>query len=243
MTADMVSLIATYTDTNGLISGERFPRQSSGNALLFTAELLYVLRDYDFDDESYLEAIKKCRLAPGLYARTPKGCSFSMDQEGPDDYFGLGIISHYYNRFIAQDILYFGQTVKFFPFSSWWNFWVHFRYYYRTNPSSLADAWAPWFGRFPALLAHLKWATRIHTPNLFEALWWWVSVAFCGTDEDGWILSYLMLGVHSEGWLARSAAWVRMQRFKQSFWQGSMKRVFISYFNDTNHPIAKYCED
>lgn len=205
---------------NGLGLYSNSPNGSTGNDLLISSECKRVLTTFgqwsQADQDSLNAAIVKfSQSAPGLYYRP----GWAQDQEQPDDYYGLA----YIDQKIADNINYYGSHTC-------WNF--------KTSPT--AKWYEPMFWRWPALLAHVKWSAGL-TPNLFLRLWWSLSVAFTGSDEDGYKINRTMIEVAgNKGWMERLATENFWKRLGNSY--GSMKNVYEAYYG-ANHPLSKWCRD
>lgn len=211
-----------YKSPSGLYSNN--PGGSSGNDLLFTAESIICLQqagEWKLEDDNQMEqaVINHCQTIPGLFNRGP---GFEQDQEGPDDYVGLGIISEK----IAAQILDYG----------WFHLW-----YMKTSNS--ARWYQPIFLRFPALIAHLNWCAG-RKPNWFLRLAWAFSVAFGNKyrDQDSYILNALLCYVaQDKGWLEHWA-YNKYKKALESDW-GTLKICLTAYFNNPEAPIAKYWQE
>jgi hypothetical protein len=248
-----------YRDRFGFPVDRRGQTEPSGNCLMFLGEEMIIRRDLGrheaIEDVVRLaELAGLCEIQPGNYRRTPAGCGFSYDQEGWDDYVGLTaaatvMIDHepvVCLRLFAMisAIVLFGEK----HFFRWGPF--RFRNAWPTPPGLVApdetkDARA-WFGRYPQFMAHLRWCSG-GKPNLFQRLVWCWSVAFAGFfDRDGqdpWRLTYLLVRARR----SRPGAWLperlaeRIWRFRfLKRWPGGIGEVRAAYFQDVNHPLAKY---
>jgi hypothetical protein len=224
----------SYRDDNGFISGVKNPTGgSSGNAVLFAAEekiLRAKLKDWSADQQESLFRIisTECMLWRGLLFRLPP---FRQDQEGLDDYIGAASI----DPRLAQDILSWGREHRYRPFK-----WLSLSYYYcNTADETKLEAW---FGRYPALIAHIQWAAG-EVPPLWRRLWWFFSVAFSGSkdNQDPWILNWIMIETAgSRTCLNRLASAIYRWRLERAY--VGLAHVFARYFNDANHPMVVACD-
>lgn len=231
---------APHFDEYGLMRPE-------GNCLLFTAQYACLLKRKGYMDpetrDALVFAVHDCQVDPpmGLYQRHP--VAFVGDQEGPDDYIGLGAIVYACSvPSIAQEILDFGRCCHYRPF---WP--LKLKYYYPNHiPYQTAPNVCAWLGRFPAVIAHLQWAAG-EVPSLWRRLWWAGTVALTGCfgpdyDKDGgqdaWILSFMLCEVAPDRVLERWAKGVFRKRLLKVWGDGGMRAVFARYFRDDRHPHA-----
>ncbi len=226
-----------YTDHNGLISGERLPLYTSGNALLFTAQKICVLRQHGLLTQELLaetmEFIRsECQVVPGLFRRS----RMWKDQEGPDDYLGVACIDPAF----AREILSYGRDHTFV----WGPFRLPF-YFENESPGRMDDKRA-WLGRQQQLLAHWQYAAGEPVP--FWRKWLWeLTIKLTGQTgpdshmpggQDSWILSAMLLEVH---WDPAIAAHFYAALDRE--WPGGMRSVFATYFNDLDHPTARFWKE
>jgi hypothetical protein len=259
----MIEDFKPYIDPTGMVSGRPNPDGPEGNAILRVAEALVCWQrgePYTMT-MAYVAAngVRSCQSDPGLFHRTPKNCAYHYDQEGVDDYIGLGVVAALMDRVIAQRILKYGRENKFH-----WKF-LRLRYYYRTDgakyveddlghavlvnwkgepaPGDL-DTYAPaWLGRHLSLITHLEWAAG-EKPNWFRRLCWFYSVALEPKkgDQDSWILTWLMVVVAgNKGWPEKLATAIRAWRLKRLHPEG-LRGILTAYYAH-EHAIARYCED
>jgi hypothetical protein len=229
-----------YTDRLGFISGEANPQGSSGNALLFTAYAMLVLRQQgclaQFDRDLFLiQVAEACEIIPGLYKRPPP---YSQDQESQDDYIGLAAASYFLNTSHARDALEYGRE----HYYKKWCFYC--KYQYDKAHVEESQVFNAWLGRFVTAMIHMQWAAGEY-PALWRRLWWAYSVAFSGSknEQDPWLLNWLMIHTmdgRSRIGLVGASIW--QWRLKRAF-PGGIKQVFARYFNDPNHPLARYAQD
>ncbi len=238
---------ADYTDPSGMISGDAMPKSASGNGILYTAEMYFILAKNgalaasDRPDFWALIA-RNCQLLPGLYSRG-KGWN---DQEGIDDYIGLAAASRLLGTDHARDILRYGRNplVRFTPFRRW----PRLRWYFENEQRQRVDDTRAWFGRFPAFICHVTWAAG-ETPAIWLRLWWAVTVAITGLfsplDQDQYILSWLMMETIDSTktyWFERWASRFYIGTLHKN-WSRGMRDVLACYFGSQDHPIAKWWKD
>lgn len=235
----------------GLVSGNRSPGVVSGNALLFSAEKLFVLEqngELTYQDKlDFINAVKEeCEVRPGLYRRSR---DFNSDQEGPDDYVGLTAASALIGSDIASSVLEYGKSHSFPGLPSWVD------YYYCNVPNPTTnERFEAYLGRQPQLIAHFQYCNK-ERPALWRRLWWAVTVATTGMfskglpsapgNQDAYILSWLLIkGFTLSGqksWLCSLASKLFAHKLKKQW--GSMKNVFACYFQNPDHPIAKWIKE
>lgn len=211
----------------GFLTGELHPKQAAGNSLLFSSEKIAYLHDRNLiiwkDVNDFYDLMKSCQIEFGLLRRTPAGTPFSEDEEAQDDYIGVSAASYLLNTSHAQEILNYG---------------IRHDFYYSIH--GLRD-WAIWFGRYPAFLAHIKWAAGIE-PSYFQKFAWAVTIATSGIlhpeAQDPWILSWLMIKtMNGRSLLPRLAAAFWNWRMTRQW--GTLEAVFARYFGDARHPLAQ----
>lgn len=199
----------SYIDEWGLVTNKT---GRSGNAALFSSEYLAA------GGKLELAGIIRCEVISGLFIQHP--VHFRADQNSPDNLTGLGYIAWRLDPTIAARILKHLRENHFF---------------YVTEIG--VDGLRAWFGRFPALIAHLQWAAG-EKPNFLMRLAWCVSVGFKldKTVHDSWILSWLLTLVAGDrGWMERWAT----RRFWKKFPWPSMADCLAEYFGgDENHPTV-----
>lgn len=233
-----------YIDQYGLVQN-RIPNAkgwTSGNGLLFTGEASIIasaLGEWNcVVADRFFHALVLCQVASGVYERIPG----NRDQEGPDDYFGIGATAFYLNTYcaghfpnLAAESLAYGRKNPY----KWHH--IPLRYYFPNAHQTEFDVSA-WMGRFPALIAHLQFAAG-ENPALWKKIWWCVSIMIAHkqpTDnKDARILSWVMIHVMAKrSWLCNKAAAFFYKRLYTQY-IGGMKQVFSEYFG-ADHPIAKY---
>jgi hypothetical protein len=218
-----------FFDPDGFIGPKA--GQGSGNGLLYTAEYVVILRQLGFlkpaDLIKYENLCLKCEISPGCYNRSPGDRS----QEGPDDYTGVAAAS----PINADRSLRHGES----------NFWI-----YNNNGKGIRDSsgkinWAAFMGRFPSLLAHMKYGAG-RKLGLITWLAWQIAVLGCAlsdtADQDSWFLTWLL--VHTGGQKSMVNRWISklwVGNLRKQF-PGGIQEVFEKYFG-FQHPIAKYAQD
>jgi len=241
----------------------------SGNPLLYHAHFLWCLKKlgvYDTIDGLLFQRTVQNDFTngPGNYRRTPRGRSFSTDQEGPDDFIGLASMSALDPRLtFARDILghaQLGATLgSGFPARVkkplWAKLfgWVKLNYVFNSNfPCTLLEEngqgfWLkPWLGRFPQNRAHFMFCNG-EKPGLLLRLAWclsvWQTARFWdkeGTDQ--WILTWYLVSSFRErghrSFICEMASRNFMKRFLTK-WPGGLASVFLPYFG-ASHPLTKH---
>jgi hypothetical protein len=217
--------LSAYTDSFGLVQN-RLPSPgdgwTSGNGLLFTGEAVCALAQAKELSDSlrpqYAKAVRNCAVVPGLYRRHPA----LVDQEGPDDYIGLGAVASLCDVTIAEEILKYGQA----------NLWC------MNNVTIGKKTLQSWLGRFPALICHLKFAAG-QNPPLWQKIYWTAIVAFQpwnGLDEP--ILSWLLCEVaKGKSRICDLASKYFYRRLYKKYANG-IHDVLVAYFG-AEHPLAK----
>jgi hypothetical protein len=228
-----------YVDSVGLVQNKKHPGDecASGNGLLYTGVAAVILHDRDVLDAFsplFTSALATCEKWPGLYIRHPK-CA---DQEAGDDYYGIGAASYYLASGAAQRVLSRGTR---FPFRYCGVIPLPFYYPNENQDPAHFDSRA-WLGRFPALIAHLRYSAGYH-PGLFAGLIHALSIAFSPwRNEDEPILSWLMIRVaYPQSWAVRLASKWFQRRLLKKYPRG-MKDVFTRYFGEA-HPIAQHAKE
>jgi len=218
-----------YRDSYGLVHPS--PNTISHNGIRFTSEALVALKnqgelDSDTKNSFYL-AIRACEIEPGLFRRHPT--SHLLEQEGPDDYYALGLIAYILDaQFIAQRVVNYGTRNK-------WNF-------NNVNPGKLTPS--SFLGRQQQLVAHLYFASGLKPP-LISKIWWLFVVCAAlfnkKENQDGWILTWMLVKVSADVKcrLVQRARKSWIKKFKK-VWPYGVGSVLGSYFNNPNHPSAKF---
>lgn len=249
-----------YTDSFGLIQPESGnPAGTSGNGVLYTAQAIVAFHDNDeltqLDSLRFDSTLQACEKEPGLLMRAPAG---KDDQEGPDDYVGIGLASSYNDDGEqAKRVIAYGQNrcITFDPLAedayklklSKIIFKVlmvlslgrGIRYVYNNSHPGKFTLSA-WLGRQPALIAHLKIAAGV-TPTLLERLFWCAGfwIAPKKENHDGWILSWCRArSWRKRGLLEKFSVWLWMRKFRKAW--GNPGDLLAAYFANPNHPNAVY---
>lgn len=228
---------AEYTDINSLLQNKKDPSEGcSGNGLLFTSHkmvniyLLGLLKGCDVLD--FNRAVSSCEVAKGLYDRSRNDRS----PESLDDYVGVVSASARLASRHRFDVLDYGKK---------------YRWCFNNTPDRFQVS--SWLGRFPAFIAHCYFAAN-ERPNMILIAAWAVSIATCARSnpqsQDEWLLSWHLINTY-RGYCAKTQTsyWVcdaAVKKWKNRFaeaWPGGMKAVAAKYFNDPEHPLAKYFVD
>lgn len=245
--ADFEADFAAY-EFNGLVCDHKNPTAASGNSILKTAqkEMIrasgYLNQSIGGKIESSRSAFKvvldNCAIRPGLYRRP---IPFDMDQEGRDDYIGLGsLIACSVQPEFAEDILRYGES----HYYQWGPF--HLKYSYSVFDMHFTTKASAWLGRHVEMITTLWWIAHAsgsrRSPSLWRRIWWSLSTAYAGSknDQDGWILADMMIRVCGDrGWLERWASRTYYDRRDKIVPQG-IRALLGAYLGDPDHPIAKY---
>lgn len=222
----------------------------SGNSLLFTAHYaLALLKNGQLthvEADELSKALKSCELEPGLFQRHPT--SFVGDQEGIDDYIGASAASFYVNldhffpdtRTNAKEILDFGRSGRYKFFG------IEIPYYYPNHdPYKTSFNARAWLGRYPALIAHLKFCAGEYVNSLLFI--YWAASIILGLfqnleNKDSRLLSLHMIHVAI---YAKPDNILVTLLYKFFYWKvkrdyGSIQEVFRRYFTDPNQPLIKW---
>lgn len=204
------------------------PHGDSGNGVLYSAIAIIILRDRSTClttearhvvralRNSYAKAIMTCFRsdAIGVLCRNPGNTGY---QEGPDDYVGASSL-----LCAAYFILRYGK-------SHWFN-------YNNVNLDKITKS--SWLLRQPQLIAHMYYGAE-KKPNLFLRLYWHLAILYSAlttkkTDQDGWMLTWLLIRTHPDTWVER----VWRKKVKKLFGDQGLKN--LNYLNNGNHPITKW---
>lgn len=238
-----------FTAPDCSLSGEFNPKNASGNSLLCTAQEFIALTQNDAGDDRDLyifhKVIRDRSIGPGLYARTPKGTPFSDDQISHDDLYGVVAI----DSRIALGVFVSAYSRKFrwapFGFLGWNSFTIGLPYYYPTGRDINGDRDVrAWMGRFPGLIAHLRIAAGVGVWPWNSLAWAWsVGIGPTATNQDSWMLTWVMIWSNEHPtWLQRRAI-ARWRRRLVEFYPGGIKDVFGAYFGGTiKHPLAVWAK-
>lgn len=215
----------------GFLSGKRNPRESSGNAVLFSAhERLLRIRLGDWDEwkQGALvdRVIRHLEIAPGLIRRPPP---FSQDTESMDNYVGYASIAPSFSRWAYTQ----GRDCYYRPF------WPMRLPYHYPIDGNAKDARA-WMGRYPALIRFFcDRSEGVFQGTLLQDLAWSLSLEFSGNseDQDPWILNWHLAEANPLHRASRTY-WRRLA----FHWPGGLARVFAEYLDDEEHPIVLACE-
>lgn len=231
---------ALYTDSDGLLTSQPNPTPaSSGNGLLYTSYEYITYLQWgvltDDDKAKFVQTVQGCRSngINGLYNRAPEKIG---DQEGPDDYYGLASAGsvNALNVQIGPDIYNYGQTTYYGLFSYMYN-----------NVTPGKFTFQAWFGRQSELVAHIQMAAG-KTPEYWRQLYWCASIAVASvsnpSDANHVVLDWAQCNNILPGLdMLKSSALAWKQRMLKNYPNG-MQQVFALYFNDANHPLAKWAK-
>lgn len=237
--------LAKFEDKWGLT--QPWEEGSSGNGILYTAHRVLLLSELGLltqqEKRRASESLNHCEVENGLIRRSPS----NPDQEGPDDQFGALTISYFTDGgAFARRWLKYGRTSgpKFLgdriPF--WFsNVSPGEIRYPAHDPKAGNINWSAFMLRFPALIAHAKWAAG-ETPNPFEQLYWAASLLKRRPkgDQDGWVMSYHMVAVAGDqNVLTRFCAKIFRRRFF-AYYPAGMGELLGDYFKNRFHPLAQH---
>jgi hypothetical protein len=205
----------------------------TGNGVLYTALYYVTLAKLgvltDEDKWRFREVIRQC-YSPGntgLIQRSPR----KPDQEGPDDYVGAVAV----DKLVAIDVLSYGQNnkAKLFKF-------ISIPYVYNTEHPGIYRLKAH-LGRQAQLIAHFKACAG--SPAGFVTTIWWAIVITIGafkdkTDNDGWLLSWLLTENCPDHFLCKWAKNFWRIKARETF--GDQVQGIAARCLDSDHPIGKY---
>jgi hypothetical protein len=255
-----------YTDQYGLVQPS--PGETSGNGLLYTAEYILALAAHgaldDAEKQRLMAVYRACQVLPGLMRRSPAGAPFCGDQEGPDDYVGVGAAANLIGTSLAQDVVKYGQSQGADRWSSitedegnqtwskvlYWTLRVlslgsPVRWVWNNNdPRGFSEA--SWLGRQQNLVCHLQVAAG-ENPPLWRKFWWCLTILSSmfsdPTDQDSWILSWLCVRTMGDRfWLCKWVGKLWTWKFKKA-WPHGAGQLLGSYFNNEQHPLAVWLQD
>lgn len=232
-----------YKDKFGLISPDGNP---SGNGLVYTAAYLQTLKDHNEiplgELMSAYDVVMSCYERTGLLKRNPE----HRDQEGPDDYIAIGLLSVLVGGVggvIAKSVLAYGRAniQHIGP--------IKFRYVYNNEcpgtfmTRDMGTNWSAWMGRFPALICHLEFAAG-EQPNLFNRLAWIAAVMKACTasakNQDSWTQTKMMCDVaRGQGPVIDKVIKYFEYKLSQTFVCG-IGQCWGQYFQNPEHPLAKW---
>lgn len=219
-----------FIDKYGLVTPDGKP---CGNGIRYTAECVVAAFDNKVLDSTMkmgiFDCITDCQLSPGLFKRHPE----HTDQEGPDDYIGLGTISHFLGyKNIARSILKYGRTHKYFGVLKY--------VYNNVDPNKFSMS--AWLGRMPQLICHLQFAAG-EDPSLFKKIWWCGSVLNSlrvpSTDQDAFALTWHLVRV-AEGKSKLCDFIINIWRKRQKH---NISEILSDYFNNQFHPLVKWLKN
>jgi len=218
-----------YMDSYGLVHPE--PNTISHNGIRFTVEYAAAcarlgLLSTDVKNQIFL-SIQACEKLPGLYQRHP--IEHQRSQEGPDDYVAIGLLAKLLGAsFIAERLINYGKQNGFV--------------FNNIHPGKFTLS--SWLGRQPQLIAHWYFAAGKKAP-LFHRMVWVATILMASRakreDQDAWILSWMLVkaSVDSSSFTVNVARRAWIKSFKKA-WPGGVGEVLGDYFNNKDHPSAKY---
>jgi hypothetical protein len=260
-----------YTDRYGLIHTVRVAdgEPSTGNSLLTTAEACIVMRFNKMSldkahKDKIVDALERSQVKPGLFGRGP---TKRNDENAHDDYWGLGALDAICGfSGVARRILDYGRggdqpsgsTVlaidragfasvadkikqcKTIPYN-----------YNNVHPGVFARPYHSWFGRYPALITHLKGAADEKLSP--DELGVWAASLIndtnnMGDDPGRWLVSWIQVITYQMWKYHSSAADFAVTEWWKSLrktYPGGMKQVMRKYLavEADTHPLAKYIDD
>lgn len=203
---------AQYETSDGYLTGHRNPENPDGNSLLFSAEKLFVL-----DMLGQLEAVDTI-----VYSRLLKKCEVT-----PGVYTRTPPLKPYWSDAESQD-----DYIGIIAASKLLGLGIENDVWGADLPLQL------W--RFPGLYAH--GVLSVGQDWFFERALWdgviWTSGRWDAANQDPWALSWLMIETRGnlDSWVVHD--W--KVRLRNQWPNGGLGEVFARYFNDPNHPLAKY---
>jgi len=220
-----------YTSEDGqLHDGENPQVGKSGNGMLYLVLSHYMLRDLGMygaqDAVEFSEAVGRCKVGDfftrGLFTRF-RG---HKGQDSQDNYIGIVAGLDLWRSILNEVNVQLKEMYAYGEKNNWC--------FNTVSPGKFS--WGGWFGRYPAFTAQLDYA--LHG----ETSWWkdvYLEYALMNPKkegQDGYFLNYLIaqtLPPYKDGLKAE----VNKQILDK--W-GSMGAMFEDYFQNPNHPLAKY---
>ena len=219
--------IIPYLDKWGYVQPDTTGRSCANNR--FTAEWYLTIHRLDiidsYDKAKFIRLFELCEVIPGVLARHPY--EWLQDYEAPDDYIAMTHAASFIAPEKAIQVYKYGVTEG-------WN-------YNNLRPSH----WTPrsWFGRRSEIIAHFFFCAGLHPPFLLK-LYWCLCVFLAAyrkkSDQDGWVLSWHLVNA------ARGKSKLCDLFGKFLYWKlrrskpDNIGEILADYFQDRNHPIAKY---
>lgn len=242
--------IDLYTDKNGFIC-EKKGQKHTGNGVLFSAELMLLLKQKGWltkaDKEAYSKHVRKCFINEMLY-RAP---NLLDKQESVDNHLGLALGSMICDKSLAAQILEWGRTnkvtKKIGPIP------IKVPYVFNNlEPGTWSDK--AWIGRQPQVIGALKLAAGEELDTIQQAA---CAAAITQSiitrtaeertaegqthqNDDYKILGFILLTIldekcGDEKWVkALKATW--LTRIKGQF--SGPNALFEAYFKQKDHPLA-----
>ena len=233
-----------YRDRFGLIHSvpvDKTTRNpSTNNGLLYTSEACVImqLRNVNYDRRAIVSTIASCEVKPGLFRRSPTN---PQDQEGPDDYIGLGALAGVCGfHDIGRSILHYGRDG------------VVTNNYNNVDPNKFT--WTSWMGRFSGADYSLK-ARCGEKPNTAEFVIWSAALEFSARDnmgthspQDPWLQSWLMVLTYEASEFRSNVAdaavtnWWGLLRQR---YPGGIKQAMTEYLSAgaQGNPLSEFIED
>lgn len=260
---------APYTDRYNLIHTVKTGANgepSTGNGLLYTAYACVTMsmRRTAYNKDGIAEGVRQSQVKVGLFGRGPSKLN---DQNAHDDYWGLGALAGICGfRHVAYDILAYGEGHdqpsgadavglggdRFGPLSEQVRQCTTIHYNYNNvSPGKFTPP--SWFGRYPALITHLKLGAG-EKPRPGEFAIWAASLIMSGKtakegDTNPWLLSWLQVLTYQLSQYHSPIAdhavneWWKMlfARYPDGGIRQAMKHHLAA--EAENHPLGRYIDN
>jgi len=226
---DIVQDYLPFRDQYGLTQPEG---TTSQNGLRFTAEYVRALvRAGSLQPERHriIKAVRRCEIVPGLYRRSPDN---NGDQEGPDDYHGLALISYYLDPDISRDILRYGRRER-------WLGIIPKYIFNNVNPGKWSGS--AWMGRQPALIAMHK-VVAGERVGFLESIWIMGTILASDEQQDSFVLTWMLAIIMANRWWYVDWAigkWQRKLKFNYALGIGQVSEEFFGH----PHPNGKWLRE
>lgn len=217
--------IKPYIDSNGLVSGNGQP---TGNGIRYTSEWLIANKQITNEDLLFFyQSIMQC-VHLGFIYESPDG----GDASTIDDLIPLFHARRHVDVIFRHSIYKIYQCLKD-------HYWI--------QPTR--DGRFQWKGclfRFPQLICHAKFCFN-EKPNIFLKLYWcFVVLLACfnkRSHQDGWILTWHMVkAAQDRSKLCDFVGNIWWEK-KEKMWPNGLGECMGEYFQNPNHPLAKYWRD
>jgi hypothetical protein len=215
---------APYAFKPGMVSTSRELNNNALGSTGLTWALLAIKGDY-VPWQEMRDVIALCQVRTGLYRRLPYP---GGGMQSADDYFGL-VAGLALNHCVweVRDILAYGRAHR----------WV------MNSEAPDSFQWRAWFGRFPALIAHIVYGS-CNRPNLFLRTAWALAVAWASTrpakEQDSYVQTWCMVAVYQRqpyfGFLQTTAAMLFLHRLTSL---GGLGRILEDYTQLPGHPLVQ----